>query len=87
MGQHCLYVTLLGTWDYTILYEVPRRKRRMRKPASDSIPVKVLETLSRREEEHCPDTLRVSGIYLKSVPEKVVEYFGNKLENWKLDWK
>lgn len=34
----------------------------------DTIPVTVLETLSRREEEHCPDTLRVSGICLKSVP-------------------
>lgn len=59
----------------------------MQKPASDTIPVTVLETLSRREEDHCPDTLRVSGICLKSVPEKVVGYFGNKMENWKLDWK
>ena len=44
----------------------------MRKPASDSIPVKVLETLSRREEEHCPDTLRVSGIVSKMSRRKLL---------------
>lgn len=72
MGEHCLYVTLLGTWDCTVIYEVPRRKRQMQKPASDSIPVKVLETLSRREEEHCPDTLRVSGIVSKMSQRKLL---------------
>lgn len=58
MGEHYLCVTLLGTWDCTVIYEVPKIKRQMQKPASDSIPVKVLETLSRREEEHCPDNVQ-----------------------------
>jgi len=45
----------------------------MRKPASDSISVKVLETLSRREEEHCPDTFRVSGIVSKMSQRKLLD--------------
>lgn len=42
----------------------PSRKRQMQKVVLDSIPGRVLEALSRREEEHCPEFRVFRGVCL-----------------------